>query len=73
MKLTYETFVQDVLGLKEEQPDVFYGLVDALLSIYKEAKANKEFDKVDRIRADFKSQGLVIKDMKDEISWAYEE
>lgn len=73
MKKTYKTFVTDVLGLKEEQPDVLTGLTQSLIDIYKEAKRNKEFDKVDKIRADFKSQGLVIKDMKNDISWGYEE
>ncbi|MCG8323702.1 MAG: cysteine--tRNA ligase [Cytophagales bacterium] len=73
MKRTYRTFVVDVLGLKEEQPDVLMGLTQSLIDIYKEAKRNKEFDTVDKIRADFKSQGLIIKDMKNDISWAYEE
>ena len=73
MKKTYQTFVVDVLGLKEEQPNVLMGLTQSLIDIYKEAKRNKEFDKVDKIRADFKSQGLIIKDMKNDISWAYEE
>ena len=65
--------MEDVLGLKEEQPNVLVGLTQSLIDIYKEAKINKEFDKVDKIRADFKSQGLIIKDMKNDISWAYEE
>lgn len=73
MKKTYQTFVEDVLGLKEEQPNVLVGLTQSLIDIYKEAKINKEFDKVDKIRADFKSQGLIIKDMKNDISWGYEE
>ena len=73
MKKTYMTFVTDVLGLREERPDVLTGLTQSLIDIYKEAKHNREFDKVDKIRADFKSQGLVIKDMKNDISWGYEE
>ena len=73
MKETYQTFVVEVLGLKEEQPNVLMGLTQSLIDIYKEAKHNKEFDKVDKIRADFKSQGLIIKDMKNDISWGYEE
>lgn len=73
MKSTFLTFTIDILGLKEEQPVVFNGLVNSMLGIYKEAKAKREFDKVDKIRADFKAHGLLIKDMKNEISWAYEE
>ncbi|MDN5201565.1 cysteine--tRNA ligase [Fulvivirgaceae bacterium BMA10] len=70
---TYTTFIYDVLGLIEETPQNFETLINSYLDVYREAKQKREFDKVDKIRADFKSQGLIIKDMKNEISWAYEE
>ncbi len=73
MKSTFLKFTIDVLGLKEELPLAFNGLVNSLLNVYKEAKSNKDFDKVDEIRAEFKMHGLLIKDMKNAISWAYEE
>ncbi len=73
MKSTFLKFTIDVLGLKEEVPMVFEGMVNSLLNVYKEAKLNKDYAKVDAIRAEFKSHGLLIKDMKNAISWAYEE
>ena len=44
-----------------------------ILSDYKEAKEAKNYDKVDFLRANLKSQGILIKDMKDKIDWAWEE
>ncbi|WMJ72562.1 cysteine--tRNA ligase [Cytophagaceae bacterium ABcell3] len=73
MKNTFIGIVEDVLGLYEEKVGSAEGLIDGLLEIYREAKANKDFEKVDKIRAYFKKEGLVIKDMKHSIDWAYEE
>ncbi len=73
MKTTFVQFVGDILGLKEEKSKDLEPLINGLLDIYREAKANKNFDLVDKIRADFKSMGLIIKDMKTEITWAYVE
>ncbi|SMD35399.1 cysteinyl-tRNA synthetase [Reichenbachiella faecimaris] len=73
MKLTFETFVLNVLGLKEESNVDFDGLISVLLNVYKEAKEAKDYDKVDEIRNGLKAQGVVLKDMKTGIDWAYEE
>lgn len=73
MKSTFETFVSDVLGLKEESHVDFDGLISVLLNVYKEAKEAKDYDKVDEIRNSLKAQGVVLKDMKTGIDWAYEE
>lgn len=73
MKETFEVFVQEILGLKEEKVENQEILVDALLDVYKEAKTQKDYDKVDKIRADFKKIGLRIMDSKQGIDWAYEE
>lgn len=73
MKVTFETFVLDVLALKEENHVEFDGLISVLLNIYKAAKEAKDYDKVDEIRNSLKSQGIVLKDMKTGIDWAYEE
>ncbi|HNI12256.1 MAG TPA: cysteine--tRNA ligase, partial [bacterium] len=48
---------------------VLYGM----LNLYREYKANQQYDKVDEIRAYFKANGMSIKDMKHRIDWAYEE
>lgn len=69
---SYLSFIHDVLGLYEEtttnQP-----VLNGLLTLYKEYKEQKQYDKVDQIRSYFKAQGLAIKDMKHQIDWAYEE
>lgn len=73
MKETFKTIVIDILGLCEERRVDPATFIDGLLELYKEAKANKQYDKVDAIRTLFKKEGLVIKDMKHGIDWAYEE
>ena len=73
MKASYHILVTDILGLVDEVAVNPEGLIKGLLDLYKEAKDNKQYDKVDQIRAYFKQQGLAIKDMKHGIDWAYEE
>ena len=70
---TYITLVEEVLGLKEEKPSDVEGIITIILDLYKKAKDAKEYDKVDEIRARLKSYGVVLKDMKDSVGWAYEE
>lgn len=69
----YIAVVEDVLGLKEEKPDNSLGLLDTLLGLYKQAKQARNYDVVDDIRASLKGMGIVVKDMKNKIDWAYEE
>ncbi|RNI33267.1 cysteine--tRNA ligase [Rufibacter immobilis] len=73
MRAAYRTLVTDILGLKEEQTASAQTLLEVVLGFYKEAKENKDYAKVDAIRAQLKGQGIVIKDMKTGIDWAYEE
>jgi cysteinyl-tRNA synthetase len=70
---TYITLVEDVLGLQEEKPANVDGIIDILLNIYRQAKEVKDYARVDEIRASLKQYGIVLKDMKDSIGWAYEE
>ncbi len=70
---TYRSLVEDVLGFKEEKPEDIDGIIGILLDIYRKAKESKDYDKVDEIRASLKKYGIVLKDMKDAIGWAYEE
>jgi cysteinyl-tRNA synthetase len=70
---TYVSLVEDVLGLKEEKPEDIDGIISILLGIYRQAKEVKDYAKVDEIRASLKKFGIVLKDMKDSIGWAYEE
>jgi len=73
LKQTYIEFVEDILGLKEEEPADFNDVIDSMIEIYKQAKFRKDFDKVDEIRAALKENGVIVKDMKTKIEWAYEE
>ena len=70
---TYRTFVQDILGLREESKANAEELLHLTLGFYTEAKATKAYDKVDEIRAALKGQGIVIKDTKAGVEWAYSE
>jgi len=70
---SYVSLVEDILGLKEEQPDNSLELLDTLMGLYGQAKQARDYDKVDGIRASLKGIGIVVKDMKDKIDWAYEE
>jgi len=73
MKETFLGFSEDVLGLKHESDIDGEELIKVILSEYKEAKAGRNFEKVDELRAQLKAQGVVVKDMKDRIDWAFEE
>ena len=70
---TYILLVEEVLGLKEEKPSDVEGIISIIIDLYKQAKETKEYDTVDEIRSRLKSYGVVLKDMKDSVGWAYEE
>ncbi|WP_461140400.1 cysteine--tRNA ligase [Spirosoma pomorum] len=72
LKESFTTFMEEVLGLKEEGTDN-QPVLEGLLTLYREYKEQRQYDKVDQIRSYFKAQGLAIKDMKHQIDWAYEE
>ncbi len=70
---TYIEFVEEVLGLTEETPAEFNTLIESMMEIYRQAKFRKDFAKVDEIRIALKKNGVIVKDMKTKIEWAYEE
>ncbi len=70
---TFLIFTTDILGIQEEQINDQESLLNILLQFYKEAKSLKDYDKVDQIRSELKKLGIVLKDMKNQIDWAYEE
>ena len=73
LKHTYISLVEQVLGLIEEKPSDVEGIINIVIDLYTEAKVTKDYDKVDEIRAKLKKYGVVLKDMKESIGWAYEE
>ena len=70
---TYASLVEDVLGLKEEKPSNVEGIIDIIIDLYKQAKEVRDYEKVDEIRQKLKQYGIVLKDMKESVGWAYEE
>lgn len=69
----------NVLGIKDEMLDqsgsnlkVIDGLVNIVLDQRKEAKANKDWAKSDKIRDDLNTIGVKIKDTKDGVEWNLE-
>ena len=70
---TYRAFVTDILGLRDEPRASAEDLLGLALGFYQEAKAAKAYDKVDQIRTALKDQGIVIKDTKTGVEWAYSE
>ncbi|EMR02266.1 Cysteine--tRNA ligase [Cesiribacter andamanensis AMV16] len=73
MKETVLLFTEEVLGLREEAHLKPENLLDALLDLYRQAKEAKDYERVDQIRAHLRKSGVVVKDMKQGIDWAYEE
>ena len=69
----YRLVVTDILGLAEESRANAEQLLELTLGFYTEAKTAKAYDKVDLIRAALKGQGIVIKDTKAGVEWAYSE
>jgi cysteinyl-tRNA synthetase len=73
LKVNYIQFLEQVLGLQEEFPANQESLIKGMLGLYASFKEKREYDKVDEIRASFKAMGLLVRDMKTRIDWAYEE
>ena len=69
----YRAVVMDILGLRDEPRANAEELLALTLGFYAEAKADKAYDKVDVIRVALKGQGIVIKDTKAGVEWAYSE
>ncbi len=70
---TYISFVEDILGLQEEEASDAAGFISIIIDLYKEAKGSKNYEKVDEIRSNLRQYGIVLKDMKESVGWAYEE
>lgn len=74
-KRIMQTFVFDVMGLKDENAnagnnELFDMLMRFILEIRNEAKAKKDFATSDKIRDNLSKAGIVIKDGKEGTSWS---
>ena len=74
LKRTYHKFAFDILGLKEEKNqnrmELVTGLVNHILKLRQQAKANKDFATSDRIRNMLTELGVEVKDRKDGAEWS---
>jgi cysteinyl-tRNA synthetase len=77
LKKLFNTFVFEILGLKEE--NVIKGdekltgeLVNIILNLRKDAKIRKEWSVSDKIREELNKLGITIKDRKDGADWEKE-
>lgn len=69
----YPLVLTEILGIQEEPIQEVEALLQTLLKLYAEAKAEKNYAKVDEIRAELKKIGITLKDTKQGIDWAYTE
>ncbi len=76
LKSTFNTFMYDILGLKDESAsassqgnDAFSGAVELLLEMRQQAKAKKDWAAADMIRERLTALGFTIKDTKDGVEW----
>ena len=76
LKSIFNTFVFDILGLKDEQSGdntVFLdGLISMILDVRQQAKSQKDWTTSDRIRDELQKLGVSIKDGKDGATWTIE-
>jgi cysteinyl-tRNA synthetase len=77
LKKTFNEFVFDILGLKDEgssgKNELLDELMNTVLEIRNEARANKDFATSDKIRDELKNIGIIIKDTKNGVEWSIKE
>ena len=78
LKRIINLYVFDILGLRNEKAadaggkDMVSPLVDMLLNMRMEAKANKDWATSDKIRDNLTAIGIRVKDRKDGFDWEIE-
>jgi cysteinyl-tRNA synthetase len=76
LKKSVREVVYDVLGLQDEQAagdtDRVGGLVEMILAVRQQAKADKDWATSDRIRDELVKLGVVVKDRKGGVDWELE-
>ena len=71
LKSLMNDFVYDVLGLKDEQAetDDLGKILDFVIQLRSEAKANKDYATSDKIRNGLQELGIQLKDSKEGTTW----
>ena len=77
LKKLYNTFVFDILGLKDESEGAINEkltgeLMKIIIGLRQNAKVNKDFTTSDNIREELKKAGVILKDRKDGVEWEME-
>jgi cysteinyl-tRNA synthetase len=77
LKSFYNTFVFDILGLKNETSatnhSILNDVVDLILKLRVELKVNKNWAMADKIRDELNALGIEIKDTKEGFEWKFRE
>lgn len=75
LKSYFKTYLEDILGLKNEKTqndDKLKGVLELLVEIRKEARSKKDYATSDKIRNQLTEIGIVMKDEKDgTVSFSY--
>jgi cysteinyl-tRNA synthetase len=77
LKSLFNTFVYNILGLKDEAEDkrdekLTGELMKIIIDLRQNAKLNKDFKTSDKIRENLKVAGVILKDKKDGAEWEIE-
>jgi len=76
MKKLFNDFAFEILGLNDDTANQsggsVDGLMDLILELRRNARANKDYAASDKIRDELAKLGIVIKDTKDGASWSRE-
>jgi len=77
LKILFNTFVFEILGLKDESSGMgdekLTGeLMNIIIDLRQAAKNNKDWSTSDKIRKDLKNAGIALNDLKDGVEWERE-
>ena len=79
LKRVFNLYVFDILGLRNEKAesaaggsDMLAKVVDMILAVRQDAKANKDWATSDKIRNELTAIGIRVKDRKDGVDWEIE-
>jgi cysteinyl-tRNA synthetase len=73
LKKIYDTFVTEILGLKDEsapnQDELLNGLMQLILDLRKSVRDKKDFESSDKIRDQLQKLNITLKDTKEGSTW----
>jgi cysteinyl-tRNA synthetase len=74
LKKIFDTFVTDILGLKDEsasnQDELLNGLMQLILDLRKSVRDKKDFESSDKIRDQLQRLNITVKDTKEGSNWS---